>query len=108
MKKQIESPVYKRAYYVASWGEKIIKGHAFELTFIDWHEQTKAFFIPDGKQFPEKVDKMQVEYTTADAEKLLTKEIGSRIEYYEKQLREHSDKLKELKACKAYYLSHYY
>jgi len=87
---------YQRAYYVSSWGQDIKHGIAFTLSYIDWYEVKKAFFIENGQSLPEIIDAKQVVYTAKDAAELLKKEKSNIKHYYEKQLKESTEKLKSL------------
>jgi hypothetical protein len=89
-------PEYKRAYFVQSWGDKIIKGYAFTLKYVDFYEKTKAFFMQDGKDVPTEVDSKQVVYSEAESHLLLKREINARKEYYQKELKEATEKISSI------------
>jgi len=97
MKTELKEPKYQKAYMVKSWGDKIITGNAFILEYTDdWSKNTKAFFLAEGEPLPKMVDAKQVVFTQEHAKSLLSREIGSRKEYYQKQLTEASEKLAAL------------
>jgi len=96
METKIESPQYKTAYYVRSWGTKIEKGVAFTITYSDYGTTTKGFFIKDGCELPSIVDAKQVVYSKKEADELLAKESKSYREYYERQLKEAQEKIAAL------------
>lgn len=88
MKAKPQNPEYKKAYYVKSWGNEIIEGHAFIMTHFDYYPVTKAYFIEANAEYPIIVDYKQVVFTPEYAKNLFDRESKSRKEYYEKQLKE--------------------
>lgn len=89
------NPKYEIAYYVSSWSDKIVKGKAFTLTYIDYYEKKSSFFIPDGETVPKLVEARCVVYSQSDAVDLLNSEQKSKKKYYQEQLTEAEQKLKE-------------
>lgn len=96
MEKKIENPVYKTAYRVQSWGDKIEKGVAFTIKYIDSWELNKTLFIPNGKDVPFLVDVRTVVYSKAGADKLLAEQKKEYKAYCQKQVDEYSAKIAAL------------
>lgn len=93
---ETENPQYKKAFFVRSWGNEIIKGMAFTLSYIDYYEVKKAFFIKAGETLPKIVDANQVVYSQVNADELLKKEKSGLKNYYEKEIKECTEKLKNI------------
>lgn len=93
---KIESLVYKKAYFVPSWGDKIQTGQAFILTYNDWYEKKSAFFIENGKDIPKIIDAKQVVFSAKESIDLLDREIKAHKAFYTDQIKEYTEKLNNL------------
>lgn len=88
----------KKAYLVKCWNDKIIEGEAFE-TIINDHGENKGFMFSNDKcqtfTFVKSYQQDKVYFDLEKAQIGAKDQINDAIKYYEKQINEYSERIKE-------------